>query len=68
MDEKQEKTEAQIDWEWDEKQDALREAREEPFQIWKSDNLVTLRIDFCEEYNDEFNKFCRSEFRSWGRD
>jgi hypothetical protein len=39
--------------------------KEDMYDDWLSDNINQLKEDFCEEKDDEFNKFCRDEFIEW---
>jgi hypothetical protein len=45
------------------------EAREERGTMrdeWIGSNLPELRSQFCEERSDEFNEFCREQYRECG--
>jgi len=59
--------EQRLDWEADERADFLREQRDEAFYQFKKDNLQDLKDAFCED-NDDFNQYCREEFKQFGDD
>ena len=45
-----------------------REIREdEGFRNFKEENLEDLQKEFCKE-SDEFEGYCKSEFKRWGKD
>lgn len=41
----------------------LAEKRDEHYQDWKKDNLDELKRNFLED-NDDFDKYCRDEFKN----
>ena len=48
-------------------QEERENMRDEGFRQFKADNLKDLQVDFCKE-NDDFESFCRSEFKRWGEE
>ena len=42
-----------------------RECQEGVFDSWKADSLRQLKDDFCEENEEDFNNFCKEEFKLW---
>lgn len=55
----------------EEKRDIMAESRREQeeesrvtvFDDWLSDNIISLRQDFLEDYTDEFNSYCKDRFK-----
>lgn len=37
----------------------------ELYNDWFGDNAGELRAYFCEEHQDEFDKYCEEQFRDW---
>lgn len=46
-------------------QEERQNRADEGFRQFKEDNLKDLQAEFCKE-SDEFEEYCRSEFKRWG--
>jgi len=46
---------------------AERDEESQPtlFDDWKSDNIRSLKDEFCEENYDSFNEYCKEQFKEW---
>ena len=57
--------EAGRDADYERKLEHKRESEDGQYHTWKKDNLTELRKDFCESQPDQFEEFCREEFKQW---
>ena len=62
--------EQQIDYLEEEGRERYFEERDEQngFNDFFSENKGDLRQEFCEDFPDEFNKFCKEQFERWKAD